>query len=113
MVARYLERLGWRVLARNYRCAAGEVDLIAEEPAGEERTLVFVEVKTRRTGSCGAPAEAVTGTKQGRLVRVAQHYLSCHAGNDPEPHCRFDVVEVQMHPDGTGRITLIRGAFGA
>ncbi|MCS6775954.1 MAG: YraN family protein [Chloroherpetonaceae bacterium] len=113
MVARYLERLGWRIVARNYRCAAGEVDLIAEEPAGEERTLVFVEVKTRRTRSCGAPVEAVTGTKQSRLIQVAQHYLACYAGSDPEPRCRFDVAAVQMHPDGTARITLIRGAFSA
>jgi putative endonuclease len=113
LVSRHLERLGWRVLAQNFRCPQGEMDVIAEEPAGEGVVLVFVEVKTRRGTAHGTPIESVDARKQRRLIAVAQSYLAHRDAGGEEPACRFDVAEVFVGPDGLAQITLRRGAFGA
>jgi len=79
---------GYAVLARNWRCRDGELDLVV----GQGRTVVFVEVKTRRTARFGHPLEAVTADKQARLRRLALTYLretGTHAGS-----LRFDVVGI-------------------
>ena len=82
----YLEQYGYEIVAFNYRCPMGEIDLIAKD--GE--TLVFVEVKFRfRTGS-GHPSEAVDQKKQKRISRCALHYLTSR--NLTDVPCRFDVV---------------------
>ena len=97
----YLEGLGWRILERNYRCRTGEIDLIAADgPA-----LVFVEVKYRRSGAYGSPAEAVDGRKQRTICRVADYYRMRHGIPDGQA-CRFDVVAVQGE-----EICLLRNAF--
>lgn len=113
IVAVHLERLGWRILVTNFRCRAGEIDLIAEEPTPDGETLVFIEVKTRRGQAHGAPAESVTLQKQQKLVTVAQYYLGSRESGDPEPRCRFDIAEVLLTPSGTASVKLLRGAFGA
>lgn len=100
-----LERRGYRILAENYRCMAGETDLVAEE--GE--TLVFVEVKTRGSLSHGLPREAVTPQKQRRLGRAAMAYCSEHDLGDRG--CRFDVVEVLMDGDRVVHVELLQNAF--
>jgi putative endonuclease len=105
--AQYLAGLGFRIIARNVRFRAGEIDLVADD-AG---TLVFVEVKTRTGPGFGTPAEAVTPQKQARLVRLAGLYLS-GLGAEHRP-CRFDVVAVEPDAGGQWRCTLIRNAFGA
>lgn len=110
---RYLEGLGWRMLAANFRCPQGEIDLIAEEPVEEGEILVFLEVKTRRSQTFGAPIEAVTAQKQKRLLAVAQAYLAARNAGGEEPACRFDVVEVWMGPEERARVALRRGVFGA
>jgi putative endonuclease len=100
----YLRKAGYRIVAQNYRCLYGEVDVVAQD--GD--TLVFVEVKSRKSGTFGAPQEAVGPEKQKKLSRVSLHYLqqkrleTCKA--------RFDVIAVRMSPDET-RIDLIRNAF--
>jgi putative endonuclease len=79
---------GYEVVARNWRCRDGELDLILRQGS----TLVFCEVKTRRTDAFGAPAEAVTRTKQQRIRRLAARWLDEHdvrAGA-----LRFDVVAI-------------------
>lgn len=86
LAARFLERQGLRVLARNYRCRGGEVDLICRE----RRVLVFVEVRLRRNASYGGAAASITGRKQGRVVLAAQHYLAMHALGEAD--CRFDCI---------------------
>ena len=113
VVRAYLERLGWRVLASNYRCKAGEMDLIAEETGPEGATLVFVEVKTRRGRGHGSPIEAVDARKQLRLASIAQTYLGERGAGGAEPNCRFDVAEVRLGSDGLSSITLHRAAFFA
>lgn len=90
----FLEQHGWRIVAMNYRCSAGEIDVIAEEPTRPESTLVFLEVKTRRGVRHGSPREAVDLRKQQRLVAVAQSFLGERAAGGEEPLCRFDIAEV-------------------
>jgi len=72
-------------------------------------TLVFCEVKTRRSDRFGVPAEAVTVAKQRRLRRIAAAFLAEHTGRHPT--IRFDVVEVRVGDDGSTVLTRIEGAF--
>ena len=84
----YLMSQGLRIVVKNYRCRLGEIDLIAAEPDG---TVVFVEVKFRRSSSYGLPEEAVNTTKQNKIRRTALYYLTEHRLS-PENAVRFDVV---------------------
>jgi putative endonuclease len=95
LVASWLEARGLRVVARNWRCPYGEIDLIAEEH-GE---LVFVEVKTRRGTALGAPEEAITPRKRHHLIAAAQTYLAELDMEEERPY-RIDVVAVQLSPSG-------------
>jgi len=95
LVASWLEARGLRVLGRNWRRAYGEIDVIAEE-ADE---LVFVEVKTRRGDSLGAPEEAITARNRRRLILAAQSYIA-ELESDEERSYRIDVVAVQLAPSG-------------
>jgi putative endonuclease len=79
---------GYEVVDRNWRCSEGEVDLIARRG----RTLVFCEVKSRRSAAYGAPAEAVTRTKQARIRRLARRWLAEQSGGAAV--IRFDVAAV-------------------
>ncbi len=87
IAAKHLEKLGYEILARNYRCRAGEIDLIARHGG----YLVFVEVKYRADARSGYGAEAVDHRKQERIVRVARWYLMEKHIPESQP-CRFDVV---------------------
>lgn len=83
-----LGRRGYRIIGSNYRCARGEIDLVAEENG----SLVFVEVRCKRSGEYGTPAESITAAKKQKLLVTAQYYLAEHDIKDRD--CRFDVVEV-------------------
>ncbi len=72
--ARFLEAAGLRILSRNWRCADGELDIVA----AERRTLVVCEVKTRSGPGYGTALEAVTRAKQARLRRLAVRWISAH-----------------------------------
>ena len=104
--ARYLWWRGYRIVERNCRTSLGEIDLVAVQ----RRTVVFVEVKTRRTHETGHPLEAVTRQKQRRLIRAALAYLRRH--DLLEYAARFDVIAVTW-PDGARhpRIEHVAGAF--
>lgn len=91
--AEWLQQRGWRIVARNFRCRMGEVDIIAEDG----RYLAFVEIKLRKDGQYGAACEAVTLSKQRKLRTTAEYYLMCRP-TDLQP--RFDVAEVYA-PQGT------------
>jgi putative endonuclease len=85
LAARFLQHHGLILLQRNYRCRFGEIDLILQDGT----TLVFAEVRLRCRNNFVGAAASITATKQGRLVRTAQHYLGTLAQIPP---CRFDVV---------------------
>lgn len=102
----YLVDEGLIVLARNWRCSEGEVDVIARE--GD--ALVFVEVKTRSSRAFGDPAEAVVPAKAARLRRLAARWLIEH--NDQHwPVVRFDVVAVIRRGPNGPTVRHVRGAF--
>ena len=101
--ARHLQREGYKIVARNYRTKAGEIDFVAEDGA----TLCFIEVKARRTPAFGSPAEAVTPEKQRRIWNAAQLYLRKAR---VRPVCRFDVVAIDAS-GSPARVDLLRGAF--
>ncbi len=98
----FLEARGYSILARNWRCARGELDIIAEDG----RELVFVEVRTKRGTAYGSAEESITAVKRRRLVRLAGLYLDqLREGGTPWPGgWRIDVVAVQI--DGRGQMTI-------
>ena len=102
---RYLQRLGMKILERNFRTPVGEIDIIARKG----RLLLFIEVKTRRSFAFGAPQEAVGPAKQRQIVRTAQWYLARGAGKGLQP--RFDVVAVMPAAAGA-EVLHIPDAFG-
>lgn len=107
LAASELLRRGYDLVEANFRCRWGEIDVIARDG----RTLVFVEVRSRRSNSQTYPAESVNQKKQAKLVLTAQHYLSTHESLG-EPDCRFDVVEVRFERGKPVDIEVIQGAFG-
>lgn len=102
----FLEQRGYKILARNFRTRAGEMDLIAEDPDG----LAFVEVRTRRGDALGSPEESLTPRKRGRLLTVAQEFLQAH-DEYADRAWRVDLVAIVL--DRTGRVArmdVIKGA---
>lgn len=102
---RYLQQAGLRLLERNYRTpgrGGGEVDLIMRAP---DATVVFVEVRQRKSASHGGAAASVGRAKQRRIVFAARHYLMQLR---ELPSCRFDVVLLE-----SGQIEWLPGAFDA
>jgi putative endonuclease len=90
LAARWYESNGFEVVARNWRCAAGEIDLVCRRGP----LLVVCEVKTRRSDRFGTPAEAVTPSKQRRLRRLAGAYLAQMGGRRGVNEVRIDVAAV-------------------
>lgn len=103
LALRYLEARGLILVGRNFRCRAGELDLIMRD--GQH--LVFVEVRSRGHNRFGTPAESVTRRKQQRLLRAAALYLQRQHLDLP---CRFDVVAI-LHAESEPRMEWIRDAF--
>ena len=94
MAAAYLQRQGYAIIERNYRCPEGEVDVVARE----RDTLVFVEVRTRRGSGMGTPQESVTAAKRERLIAVAQRFLLEHPESPAD--WRIDLIAIQMGQGG-------------
>ena len=103
LAERLLTGAGLTIIARNFRCRHGEIDLIARE--GD--TFVFCEVRLRTSQSWGGAAESITGRKQARIAAAARYFLTAR----PEAPCRFDVLLLQTLD--VARIQWIRNAFGA
>ncbi len=102
--ASFLEGRGYEIVARNWRCRWGEIDIVARD--GD--ALVFVEVKSGFVGRFGAPVDWVTPAKRRRIAKAAREFLL--AGGVDDAPVRFDVVTVDA---ATGRITHIVDAFRA
>ena len=88
LAERYLQKKGYKLVERNYRCTAGELDLIVLD----QRVVVFVEVKTRTGHGFGTPLEAVEIRKQRKMIRAAQFFLAARGLQQRD--ARFDVVGV-------------------
>ncbi len=105
IAAARLVRLGYAIVARNWRCPAGEIDIVAHD--GD--CLVFVEVRTRRGQEYGTPEESITARKQAKLVEVAQTYLQAMGLEDIA--WRIDVVAIRLGNRGqTTSLNHIRNA---
>lgn len=101
----FLQKAGYKILEHNFRSKSGEIDIIAEY----RHTIIFIEVKTRRSTVFGFPAEAVTRVKQQRIIKTALYYLNMR--NQPNSSCRFDVLEVFLLPNGSFKYNHIINAF--
>jgi putative endonuclease len=105
LAANFLRRLRYRILERNYRCRCGEIDIVARQ--GE--TVVFVEVKTRRSDRYGSPALSVTPFKQRQIARAAQTWLAANRLADAA--ARFDVLSIRLREGEPPEIEHIANAF--
>lgn len=105
----HLTEQGWTIMASNWRCRLGEIDLIACPPEPEQHMLVFIEVRTRSSSRFGTAEESVDARKQRKLRHVAQMYLQRHGG--AEGLIRFDVVAVDIAADG--RLIALRQLVAA
>lgn len=103
--ARFLKRAGYRILAKNYACPAGEIDLICRDAD----TIVFVEVKTRRQDSDADPEINIHAHKRRKLTQVARCWIAAH--RSPEAAYRFDAVSVVLPSDGQPIVHHIVEAF--
>lgn len=104
IAAEYLEKQGFVIVCRNYRCLLGEIDLVAREG----NYLVFVEVRTRYSKRFGSPAESITFQKEKRLRNLASYYIKNEVGR--ELPCRFDLVGIE-NQGGSVKIEHIKGLF--
>ena len=104
--AKYLKRSGYKILARGLDSRLGEIDIIAVD----DRTIVFVEVKTRTSANAGHPADAVDATKQRRMTQAALGYLKNHRLLDHT--ARFDVIAITWPQDAIApSIEHLKNAF--
>ena len=113
LARRHLKRRGMKILARNFRCPAGEIDLIALDRSTRSQdgaeTIAFVEVKARRDDTYTDPAAAVDIRKRGRLKKAAKYYLS---RVDAEGfNARFDIVSIVFRDGGKPDVQHIPDAF--
>ena len=108
----FLKRRGFKILARNYRCPAGEIDIIAFNEASAathpENCIVFVEVKTRTSDFHASPESAVDAKKQRKIKKAAAYYLLHHGQTDMV--VKYDIITILADPKGT-RINHIPDAF--
>lgn len=113
VAARHLIEVGLTLLARNWRCREGELDIVACE--GD--VLVVCEVKTRRGAGFGTPLDAVTPAKAARIRRLAAHWLAEQRADVDRAaavgyaQVRFDVVSVLRPANGPAIVEHLRGAF--
>ncbi|MBP73825.1 MAG: YraN family protein [Gammaproteobacteria bacterium] len=108
LAAAYLRCRGLTLLRKNYRCRRGEIDLVMLDSSCPERTLVFVEVRYRKTTAYGAPQETITRIKQNRIIAAATHFLA--ATNALHCTTRFDVIAV-TRPHYLPNVHWIKDAF--
>lgn len=100
---KHLVKHKYRIVARNFRCKFGEIDIIAQN----KEYIVFVEVKTRGNNAIAPPAAFVTKSKQGKILKTASFYL---ANNPSDLQPRFDIAEV-TYSDKQATVNYIENAF--
>ena len=106
LAVKFLKRGGYSIIQRNYRCKLGEIDIIAER----DKTLVFVEVRTKQTEEFGPPQYSITAAKRRQISKVALSYI--REKNLIEQSCRFDVIGITLSSESRKpRIEHIENAF--
>lgn len=105
LAAEYLTAHGYQICERKFRTPLGEIDLIARQNG----SLIFIEVKTRRSLRYGTPAAAVNTLKQQKIIRTAYWYL--RQQQIEETLCRFDVIEIYFSQEGKWTIQQFENAF--
>jgi putative endonuclease len=105
LAAKELQKLGYRLYIRNFKCHLGEIDIIARDG----KTLVFVEVKTRLSEEDVTPEEQINSVKQHQITKAAKYYLSRYG--DPKPPARFDVVAIVWPQGQAPVIRHVKDAF--
>ena len=108
LAANYLEMRGLKILARNLRCKAGELDLVCLD----DGILAIVEVRQRESSQFGGALASVTGAKRRKIIRAARFFMQ-REPKWPDLSVRFDVLAVQGLPTGAHRIDWIKDAFRA
>ena len=106
--ARFLEHRGYKILERNWKCDAGEADIIARDPEG---TLCFIEVKTRQSVEAGLPEEAITRSKQSRYERIALCYMMVTDDWDDNDSVRFDAIAICVTAPHRAMLRHHKGCF--
>ena len=105
----YLEKKGLKLLERNFHSRFGEIDLVMKD----NDSLVFVEVRYRRSNNFGSGAETITASKQSKLIKTASVYLQRHEKMKQYP-ARFDVVSISGSVEASNlEFNWIENAFGA
>lgn len=102
----YLKKQGYEILEKNFRTKLGEIDVIASK----RRTLVFIEVKTRRNHNFGLPEEAIDWKKRRKMVRIAELYLQSKRWENKE--ARFDILSITWNGKEEPAFNLLENAFG-
>lgn len=90
LALRFLRQAGYKIIAKNFSCRLGEIDIIARE----DKTTVFIEVKTRSSCAFGLPEDSLNHNKIKHLYRCAQFYIKKYS--NPEGNFRFDVVSIVL-----------------
>ena len=106
LARQHLEQQGLRLLAQNWRCRLGELDLVMLDAD----TVVFVEVRYRRYSAWGGAAESVDARKREKLSRAAQHFLQQESRWAKHP-CRFDVIAITADSHAPAHLDWIQNAF--
>ena len=103
----FLKKRGYHILETNYRCPHGEIDIVAKD----KDSLVFIEVRAKRSPEFGSPEESITSAKKEKIRATAYHYQQNH--DDLPLSWRIDFVAVELGPKGKpSRIELIENAVG-
>jgi len=105
VAVKYLKKSGFEIIECGFKAMRGEIDIIARE----KETIVFVEVKTRKSNEFGSPAEAVDSKKQAQIKKIASIYISKKYKKFIP--CRFDVIGIIVKEKGNYEISHIRNAF--
>ena len=105
IACRFLHAKGYAIIATNWRCREGEIDVVARDGS----TLVFVEVKTRRGLETGEVLVAITLSKRRRMIAAAYAYAA--QTGELDPLWRIDALAITIGPDGTARCTHVENAL--
>ena len=107
LAGNFLKKRGYRILETNYRCPHGEIDIIAKH----KDSLVFIEVRTKKSLNFGSPEESITSAKKERMRATASYYQQAHS--DLPSLWRIDFVAVELGQKGEPlRVELIENAVG-